>query len=307
MDANMMPEPAHLFCFGLGQSAATLGRLLLASGWTVSGCVRDADKCALRRREGFDCVTFDGDGVPSSHFMARLGEATHLLLSAPPDEGGDPFLRNCGEALARNEGLDWIGYFSTVGVYGDHGGAWVDEDTLPAPTTQRARYRLIAERQWMDWAAEAKKPLAVLRLAGIYGPDSNPLVRLRSGRAKRVVKPGQVFNRIHVVDIARVTAAAMLCQTAVGVTARARIYNVCDDEPAPPQVVISFAAALLGVEPPPDIPFEHAVLSPMARSFYSDNKRCRNDRIKSELGVTLACPTYREGLAALLHEKKAHG
>jgi nucleoside-diphosphate-sugar epimerase len=189
--------------------------------------------------------------------------------------------------------LRWIGYLSTVGVYGDHKGAWVDETTVPRPSDGRSRYRLEAENGWLALGAARGIPTQVFRLAGIYGPGRNQLVQLAQGTARRIVKPGQVFNRIHVDDIAQVVAASLARPRA------GAIYNVADDEPSPPQDVVTFAAALCGLVPPPEIPYDVADLTPMSRSFYSENKRVRNRLLSAELGVALRYPTYREGLTAL--------
>jgi nucleoside-diphosphate-sugar epimerase len=219
-----------------------------------------------------------------------LDGVTHVLTSVAPDEAGDPVLDLHGPDLLRLPGLAWAGYLGTTAVYGDRGGAWVDEETPVDPTLARADRRARAEAAWLA----SGLPAHVFRLAGIYGPGRNAFVNLRDGTARRVVKPGQVFSRIHVEDIATVLEASI---------ARPRpgaVYNVCDDEPVPPQEVVAHAAALLGVEPPPEQPYATAELSPMARTFYRDNRRVRNDRLKQELGVRLAYPTYREGLAALL-------
>jgi nucleoside-diphosphate-sugar epimerase len=198
------------------------------------------------------------------------------------------------DVIASSPRLRWIGYLSTVGVYGDAGGQWVDEDTAPSSVTARARQRIEAEQRWLRLGQDAPFSVQVFRLAGIYGPGRNALQRVMDGTAKRLVKPGQVFNRIHVDDIAQVLMSSM--ERPSGNT----IYNVADDEPGPPQDVIAYAAELLGREPPPETPFDEAQLTPMARSFYQDNKRVRNTRLKTDLGVTLHYPTYRDGLRALL-------
>lgn len=284
---------SHLFCFGLGYSACVLARRLREKGWRVSGTVREAGAAAALRADGFEVFPFDGvDADPA--ISAALRPATHLLVSAPPSAEGDPVLRRFAADIAARAGLGWIGYLSTVGVYGDHGGAWIDETAPCRPVNARSRWRLEAESAWRTLAGNGGIPLAIFRLAGIYGPGRNQLASLKAGTARRVVKPGQVFNRIHVDDVARVLEASIARPPE-----RTRIYNVCDDEPAPPQEVVAFAAALMGIDPPPEIPFAGAGLSDMARSFYADNKRCRNERIRRELGVALAWPTYREGLRAL--------
>jgi nucleoside-diphosphate-sugar epimerase len=282
----------RLFCFGLGFSAETLARRLRARGFAVAGTCRGEEKAARLRAEGFEVHLFAKDR-PLADPETALRGTTHLLLSVPPGEAGDPVLRAHGGHIAGLT-LDWLGYLSTTGVYGDRGGAWIDETAPLAPTTARGRRRLEAEEGWRALADRAGLPLHVFRLAGIYGPGRNQLRSVLDGTAKRIVKEGQVFSRIHVEDIAAILEASI---------ARPRpgaAYNVCDDEPAPPQEVVAFAAALLGRDPPPEIPFEKAELSPMARSFYEDSKRVSNRLIKEELGVTLRYPTYREGLRALL-------
>jgi nucleoside-diphosphate-sugar epimerase len=223
---------------------------------------------------------------------AALAEATHVLVSIAPGEDGDRVIAHHRDDLLAAPGLAWIGYLSTVGVYGNYCGAWVSERTTPHPRPGRSTARLAAEKAWQALAEERDLPLAVFRIAGIYGPGRNALKNLSEGKARRIVKPGQLFNRIHVADIAASLAAA-LEENAAG------IFNLADDEPAPPQDVVAYAAGLMGVDPPPEIPFAEAELSAMARSFYGDNKRVLNRRIKAELGVALRYPTYREGLAAL--------
>jgi nucleoside-diphosphate-sugar epimerase len=213
-------------------------------------------------------------------------------VSVPPDAQGDPVLRHHAEDIARSN-AEWIGYLSTIGVYGDHGGAWVDETAPATPSSERSRRRALAEQQWLDFGKASGKRVEIFRLAGIYGPGSSAIEGVRSGTTRSIVKPDQVFNRIHVEDIARTLIAAF---SRPHVHA---IYNVTDDEPAPPQDVNAYAATLLGLPPPVAIAYEAAELSEMGRSFYSENKRVRNDRIKNDLGVQLAFPTYREGLAAI--------
>jgi len=270
----------HLFCFGLGFSAQALIRRLLPMGWTVSGTNRDGAMV-----EGCNVWRFDGGtSIPD----AALDGVTHLLLSVPPGPDGDPVYRLHYNMLSRRH-FDWVGYLSTTGVYGDRSGDWVDEESPLTPTTDRGRRRLEAERAWTDLLGAH-----LFRLAGIYGPGRNQLVSLRDGTAKRIVKPGQIFSRIHVDDIAGVVEAS------IAMPNPGRAYNVCDDEPAPPQDVVTYAANLLGMPPPPEIAFAEADLSPMAKSFYAESKRVANRRIKEELGYRLLYPTYREGLRALL-------
>ena len=279
-----------LLTLGYGYSARGLARLLLPEGWTVIGSSRNRDKLDAIRETGAEALLW-----PGSDPSEALSRATHLLLSAAPDAEGDPVLRALAPAIAQHApALEWVGYLSTTGVYGDHKGGWVDEDSPLSPATRRGMQRAEAEAAWARLAAENGLPLHIFRLAGIYGPGRGPFAKVRAGTARRIIKDGQVFSRIHVDDIAQVLAAS-IAQPDPG-----RIYNLCDDDPAPPQVVIAHAAELLGVPLPPAIPFEEAEMTPMARSFYAESKRVRNDRIKEELGVVLKYPDYRTGLAALL-------
>ena len=273
-----------LFCFGMGFTAQALIRQHPALGWRIAGTSRDGEGATLPFRR--DCpLVAPGD---------ELAGSTHILLSIPPDDDGDPVLDCHGDDLANLPNVRWLGYLSTTGVYGDHDGGWVDETTATAPVTRRGERRVGAERAWLGWAQDHGQAMHIFRLAGIYGPGRNALDNIRQGKARRIVKPGHVFSRIHVDDLATVLAASM-AQPNPGA-----IYNVCDDKAAPPQDVVTHAAALLGQPPPPEVPFDEAELSPMAVSFYSDNKRVRNDRIKHDLGVQLQYPDYRAGLAALL-------
>lgn len=276
----------RLFCLGLGYTALALARRLMAEGWQIGGTCREPDKAAVLQAAGIDAIVTPTD--PDR----LIANATHLLASVPPDAGGDPALALWRPAIARHPGLAWAGYLSTTGVYGDRDGGWVDESSPLEPTGERGRRRVEAEAAWS--ALLPGVPVHLFRLAGIYGPGRSALDTVRAGRAQRVVKPGQVFSRVHVDDIAQVLAASI---------ARPRpgaVYNVCDDNPAPPDEVIAYACELLGVEPPPEMPFDRAALSDMARSFYADNKRVANRLIKTELGVRLAYPDYRVGLKALL-------
>lgn len=292
-------EPVNkLVCFGLGYSARVFARRMLDKGWRVLGTTRSEESAKRLRSEGFDVLLYTGE-APSEELRAELADTTHVLVSAAPDPQGDPVLAHHADDLAAASDLEWIGYLSTVGVYGDHGGAWVDEESPLRPSSARAPNRVAAEVAWLGFGTETGKAVQVFRLAGIYGPGRGPLDKLLRGTARRIVKKGQVFNRIHVEDIANVLEASVAHPRGGG------IYNVADDEPAPPQDVVRFACELLGVEPPPEEPFETAELTGMARSFYGENKRVSNARIKSELGVRLAYPTYREGMTALARSKAA--
>ena len=277
----------RLLSLGHGYSAQALARQLLPQGWTVIGTTRDPAKAERFRAEGVVPLLWDRMAVEEA-----LGRVSHVLISAGPDSDGDPSLRLCGPAMAeRAAQLDWVGYLSTTGVYGDHGGGWVDEDTPLTPGTRRGAMRLAAEDAWR---AIPDLPLHIFRLAGIYGPGRGPFAKVRAGTARRIVKPGQVFSRIHVEDIAQVIEAS------IREPDPGAVYNLCDDDPAPPQDVILHAAELLGVTPPPEEPFDSAEMGAMARSFYAESKRVSNRRIKEELGVRLYYPDYRAGLAALL-------
>jgi nucleoside-diphosphate-sugar epimerase len=288
---SMTAAPARLFCFGLGYSALALAEALLAEGWGVAGTCRSAEKQAELSRRGIAAHLFErGRSLADRAFDG----VTHVLQSIPPDDEGDPVLAIHGATLARLAELRWFGYLSTTGVYGDRGGDWVDEHSDLQPTGERGRRRVAAEVGWSRLSHAEGLPLHIFRLAGIYGPGRSALDSLRAGTAKRVIKSGQVFSRIHVADIVQVLRASMARPNP------GAVYNVCDDDPAPPWEVIEYAAELLSVLPPSAVPFERAPLSDMARSFYDDNKRVRNERIKRELGVRLRFPDYRAGLRALL-------
>jgi nucleoside-diphosphate-sugar epimerase len=279
---------SQLFCFGLGYSAQALMHRLAPLGWTISGTSQSGEAVAGSAR----VWRFDGTAALPA---AALDGATHLLVSIPPGDEGDLVIRHDADDLVRRAAqFTWVGYLSTTGVYGDRGGEWVDEDSPLMPNTDRGHRRLDAENAWLKLFVRQGLPVHIFRLAGIYGPDRNQLVSIREGTARRIVKPGQVFSRIHVDDIAQVLMASIVRPHP------GRAYNICDDEPCPPQDVIAYAAHLLGRAPPPEIPFDAADLSPMARSFYADSKRVSNKRIKEELGCRLLYPTYREGLKALL-------
>lgn len=282
----------QLLCFGLGYSARVLARRLAADGWTIAGTSRTADGAAQISAQGWHGIVFDGQS-PANDVRDAIGKASHILLSIPPGEGGDPALLLHGADIAASPSAGWIGYFSTIGVYGDHQGGWVDEATVAKPQSDRGRRRLAAEAAWAGLGDVNGKRTVVFRLPGIYGPGRSTLDAVRAGTARRLIKAGQVFNRIHVDDIATTAAATMRGH------GRYPVYNVSDDAPAPPEDVVSYAARLLGVPEPPAIPFEAAVLSPMARSFYGESKRVSNARMKADLGISLAYPSYREGLAAI--------
>lgn len=287
----MMTEKT-LFSFGHGFSSQALARRLLPKGWRYVGTTRNADKAEQLQNSGVEPVIW-----PGSDIRTLLEHTTHLLLSAAPDVNGDPVLRELRSEIAERAGqFEWVGYLSTTGVYGDHDGGWVDEATPLEPSTRRGLLRKEAEA---EWSAIEGLPLHIFRLAGIYGPGRGPFAKVRNGTARRIIKKGQVFSRIHVDDIAQVLEAS-IARPNPGAA-----YNLCDDDPAPPEDVIGYAAELLGLPVPPAEDFETAEMTPMARSFYAESKRVRNDRIKSELGVDLIYPDYRAGLRALLAAEEA--
>ena len=271
-----------LLSIGHGFSARALTPLLLDAGWDVIGTTRSEEKAADLAKTGVTPILW-----PGTDLAPFLDQASQLLISAGPSETGDPFL---ADYTPSDFGFDWVGYLSTTGVYGDHQGGWVDETTPLTPGTKRGRYRVMAEQQWQT----ANVPLHIFRLAGIYGPGRGPFAKVRSGTARRIIKDNQIFSRIHVEDIAQVVMASIQKPNP------GAIYNLCDDDPAPPEDVIAHAAELLGLPVPMAEDFETADMTPMARSFYSESKRVRNDRIKSELGVTLKFSDYKTGLADLL-------
>lgn len=284
----------RVFFFGMGYSSLATARALhreIDPHLPVSGTTRTEDGAELLADTAYGIHVFDGVH-PAETLAADLGEATHAVLSVPPGDAGDPVLNLHRDTLDAAAKLQWLCYFSTVGVYGNFDGAWVDETAPTRPVNRRSRVRVEVEAQWRAYAESRGLPLLILRLAGIYGPGRSAFDRLRDGTARRIVKPGQVFNRIHVDDIGRVTALA--AQQRLSGT-----FNLTDDEPAPPQELVTYAARLLNVAPPPETPFETAEMTPMARSFYSDNKRVSNRAIKQALGIELLHPTYRQGLAAI--------
>ncbi|NOX72120.1 MAG: SDR family oxidoreductase [Alphaproteobacteria bacterium] len=276
-----------LLVFGHGYSAMAISRLLIADGWRVIGTTRDQARLGDMASIGVEGRIWPGDDL-SADIMA----ASHVLVSIAPQENGDPVLNTVGGDFG--SGLKWFGYLSTTAVYGDHQGGWVDEGTPPSPATKRGEWRVAAEQGWTALAQTNGLPLHIFRLAGIYGPGRGPFAKVRAGTARRIIKQGQVFSRIHLEDIAQILAASIKRPDP------GAIYNLCDDEAAPPEDVIGLAAELLGLPVPEAVDFEVADLTPMARSFYGESKRIRNDRIKRELGIKLIYPTYREGLRALL-------
>ncbi|MCU0826375.1 MAG: SDR family oxidoreductase [Tabrizicola sp.] len=276
-----------LLSLGHGYSARALARRLVLQGWRVIGTTRSQAKAEVLRAEGVEPLLWPADLGPA------LLDATHVLCSAAPDAEGDPFLR-AAPRIAQSKAV-WVGYLSTTGVYGDHQGGWVDETTPLTPQSDRGRQRVLAESQWLATGL----PLHIFRLAGIYGPGRGPFEKVRDGTARRIMKPGQIFSRIHVDDIAQVLEASIRHPNP------GTAYNVCDDNPCPPQDVIAHAAQLLGLPEPPAVSFDAIkhTMTPMALGFYQESKRVRNDRIKTELGVRLLYPDYPQGLAALLRDE----
>ena len=278
-----------LLSFGHGYSARALAARLVPQGWRVIGTTRSAEKAADISDTGVEPLVWPGTDISEA-----LAQADHLLVSAAPGPDGDPVLDALGEDIAKAAPrLKWVGYLSTTGVYGYHGGAWVDENTPLTPATRRGQARVEAEAAWR---AIPELPLHIFRLAGIYGPGRGPFAKVRKGTARRIIKPGQVFSRIHVEDIAQALALSIANPDP------GAIYNLCDDDPAPPQDVIGHAAELLGLPLPPEEAFESAEMSPMARSFYAESKKVRNDHVKTALGWRPTYPDYRTGLAAMLDE-----
>ena len=284
-DHSALP-PGRLFCFGLGYTGARLARALRASGWQVSGTSRDAGVMRELAADGISGTSLEDAVIPPG--------TSHMLCTIPPSEAGDPVILSHAKHIAAVRGIVWLGYLSTTGVYGDRGGETVDESDTPAPGNARSRRRLAAEQAWLDLGRAHGISVQIFRLAGIYGSGRNVLGMVRAGTAKRIDKPGHRFSRVHVDDIVQTLMASMAKPRAEA------IYNVCDDEPAEPAAVVSYACELLGVAPPPLEKFDATTLSAMAQSFWAENRGVWNGRIKRELGVTLAYPNYRAGLAALL-------
>ena len=281
-----------LFIFGLGYSATYIAQQLAAGGAAIAGTVRSRAKADQLSGLGYAMRQFSVAERDAA--VARdLADSDAVLVSVPPDARGDPALQVYRDDLAAASRLRWIGYLSTVGVYGDRDGGWVDEATVPVPTNEASHRRLDVERQWQQFGDTHHIPVHLFRLAGIYGPGRNQLVQLAEGKARRIVKPGHVFNRIHVEDIAQMVEASLARPRA------GAIYNGADGAPAPPQDVVTFAAEICGVAPPPEIPYERAQLTPMSQSFFSECKRVRSGLLRDELGITLRYPSFREGLTAL--------
>lgn len=278
----------HLFIFGFGFTSEAVAEKLRADFSTISGTTRSLEKASALKNANVRPVLFDGETV-TEELQSNLKTATHLLISVGPNEKGDPVLNATSDVIKSCPHLNWIGYLSTVGVYGNHDGAWVDETTTCKPVSKRSLQRVAAEKAWQDFAIELNIPFAIFRLSGIYGPGRNTFMNIEKGKARRLVKKDQVFNRIHREDIASAIKQA-ISKSASG------IFNITDDMPAPPQDVVTYAYQLMGKEPPAEIDFETADLSPKARSFYGENKRVSNKKSKDVLGLVYEWPNYQESL-----------
>lgn len=292
MNNTTESTPGHLLCFGLGYTAGRLAETLHKQGWKISGTTRSVERLEAMKALGYSMYLYDGvSPLPETCFRG----ITHILHSIPPGAGGDSVWRQHAPFItAHAEALQWMGYLSTTGVYGDAGGAWVDESSPLKPTNDRQRWRVKGEQSWLELYEQHAIAVHVFRLAGIYGEGRNALRALQEGKARRIDRPQQYFSRIHVEDIVQVLERSLQRPAPGG------IYNVCDDRPAPQAEVVSYAAALLGITPPPLQTLEAADLSPMARSFYQSSRRVRNNKIKKTLGVKLQYPDYTHGLKALL-------
>lgn len=288
-------EPAHrdkkLFCFGYGYTASFLAERLKPFGWKISGTTTDPEKRDFMKKNGIEAALFDQSRALGDPHRIFEG-VTHILLSIPPGAEGDIAFDLHAADILSIPTLEWVGYLSTTAVYGNQDGNWVDEDTPPAPASRRGSLRLRAEQQWQSLHQNDALPLHIFRIAGIYGPGRSAIDAVRAGTARRIEKPGHVFNRIHIEDIVQALIASM------NKPKPGRIYNLADDAPSPSHEVITFACNLLGLSPPPMIPFDQSDIAPIVRSFYKDNKRVRNVRLRNELGVELLYPDYRAGLQA---------
>lgn len=298
VDENVNTQEKHLFCFGYGYSCEHLGSALMQQGgWRVSGTTRDAEKRKALRAMGVSAYIFDRD-IPLADPLYMMRNVTHLLISIPPDDEGDPVFEAHAGDIAQLKNLKWVGYLSTTGAYGDREGGWVDENSEIRPTTKRGSRRVKAEEQWLSLMHSHGLPAHIFRLAGIYGSGRSALDSVRAGVARRINKPGHAFSRIHVDDIVQVLMASINAPKA------GQVYNLADDLPAPSHEVIDYACRLLGLPSPEILPFDKADLAPITLSFYADNKRIKNEKIKNDLGVKLIYPDYMKGLEACLEEEK---
>ncbi len=284
----------HLFCFGYGYSCDYIGHeLMQRGGWRISGTTRDLNRKKELRARGVQAHLFDYD-MPLADPANALKDVTHIIISTPPSDSGDPSFNTHAQDILNLPKLEWLGYLSTTGSYGDRGGGWVDESSELRPTTKRGSRRMNVEKQWLSLYKSHGLPVHIFRLAGIYGPGRSALDSVRSVIARRIDKPGHYFNRVHVEDLVQALIASMLNNNA------GEAYNICDDLPVPSHEVIDYACKLLGLESPPLIPFDKVDLAPIHQSFYADNKRVRNDKMKKELGITLKYENYKQGLQACL-------
>lgn len=286
-------KAGHLFCFGLGFSSKALARRLIPKGWKISGTCRDIQSKGVLQEE-IQIYSYDGTHATEEICLA-IKQATHLLISIPPKTSADPVLEQFGYEICNCDHLKWVGYISSTGVYGDTQGEWVDEASPLKPITKISHNRIKAESDWLKLHESNGLPVVVFRCVGIYGPGRNLLISIKQGKARRIKKPGLVFSRIHVDDLAQTLEASMRYPKP------GEIYNVSDDRPSSPAEVVEYACSLLNIEPPPFIPYESAELSDAARGFYQANKRVSNKKIKVELGVFLKYPDYQVGLNALLN------
>lgn len=293
---HCMIEPAQrgkkLFCFGYGYTASYLAERLRASDWKIAGTTTDEEKYVFMKDQGIDAYLFDSS-QPLADPLEALEGVTHILLSIPPSIAGDPAYLMHGVDIANIPTLEWVGYLSTIGVYGNQDGRWIDETKMTAPTSRRGSSRLKAEEQWRELGENTGMIMPhFFRMSGIYGPGRSAIDAVRAGDSRRIEKPGHVFNRIHIEDILQVLISS------INMPSPGEIYNLADDCPTPSHEVIAYACELLGYDMPPMIPFDQADIAPIVRSFYTDNKRIKNDKIKSAFGLSLIYPTYKTGLDA---------
>lgn len=298
-DGRLMSMRKKLFCFGYGYTCDYLGHHLLDQGWAVAGTTRDSDKRAFLQEQGIKSFLFNLE-KPLEDPALFLEDTTHLLISTPPDDDGDPVFDLHAQDILKIPSLQWVGYLSSTAVYGDRDGGWVDEFSEIRPSNKRGSRRARAENQWLSLFHSRGLPVHIFRLAGIYGPGRSAIDSVRAGIATRINKPGHAFSRIHVDDIVQVLLASMASP------APGTAYNVADDMAAPSHEVIKYACDLIGIEPPPLVPYDDIDMAPIARSFYKDNKRIRNDRIKHDLQVALKYPDYKAGLDACLKDEENH-
>ena len=285
----------RLFCFGLGFSSLALIERLLPKGWKVSGTCQSSKSQDAMREKNISALLFNSS-QSCPEISQSISVATHLLVTIPPQDSGDVVLNIFSEAIAEAKQLEWIGYISSTGVYGDTKGEWVDEMSPLKGETDLNLKRIAAEKSWLNFGKGNDLPVMLFRCVGIYGPGRNLLESVKKGSARRIDKPGLVFSRIHCADLAQTLEASMRNIQS------GEIYNVADDLPSPPAEAVEYACGLLGLDQPLLVPYEKAELSPVARSFYSTNKRISNKKIKQELGVKLVYPDYRSGLKALLED-----